>query len=72
MISSEFSMLVLHDFPLQNAQGIAYINAFAGYPQGLILKELAEYTLTAGVQKLLKSWYFGALPAKVGLSLAYA
>ena len=37
----------------------------AGYPQGLILKELAEYTLSHGVQKLLKSWYFGALPAKV-------
>ena len=72
MIFSECSMLVLHCSPLCNAQGIACINAFAGYPQGLILKELAEYTLTAGVQKLLKSWYFGALPAKVGPSLACA
>ncbi|CAK0753690.1 hypothetical protein CVIRNUC_002239 [Coccomyxa viridis] len=54
-------------FPIS---GLEYLNmdqnlTSKGYPQGLILKELAEYTLTAGVQKLLKSWYFGALPAKI-------
>lgn len=37
----------------------------AGYPQGQILKELAQYVLSDAVQKLLRFWYFGALPAKV-------
>lgn len=36
-----------------------------GYPQGLILRELAEYVLSDAVQKLLSTWSFGALPAKV-------
>ncbi|CAL5227540.1 g10529 [Coccomyxa viridis] len=54
-------------FPIS---GLEYMNieqnlTSKGYPQGLILKELAEYTLSHGVQKLLKSWYFGALPAKI-------
>ena len=38
----------------------------AGYPQGLILKELAEYILSDAVQKPMKWFYFAALPEKVG------
>ena len=37
----------------------------AGYPQGVILKELAQYILSDAVQKPMPFWYFAALPEKV-------
>ncbi|CAL8462545.1 g2078 [Coccomyxa elongata] len=36
-----------------------------GYPQGLILKELAQYILSDAVQKPMPFWYFAALPEKI-------
>lgn len=36
-----------------------------GYPQGLILQELAKYILSDAVQKPMKGFYFAALPEKV-------
>ncbi|EIE23925.1 periplasmic binding protein-like II [Coccomyxa subellipsoidea C-169] len=50
--------------------GLEYYNieldlSAKGYPQGLILKELAQYILSDAVQKPMKWFYFAPLPEKI-------